>query len=181
MSLLLIFGWWHYRHFISNEILVSINPQKEATPLEQSIFSGDSFTVNFQCEGNVADRWMLYITTTSNLSNYGLLTIKADDASPKTFRTRFFSKLAATYAIPLPKKSNRLPKLVVVMFSLTGGKKDVPLLYLPATDIDKARVYQISLQPEKGEVVKLPNNVVFPLSLTKFSMSGSCKVYSGGY
>lgn len=180
MSLLLIFGWWHYRHFISNEILVSISPQKEYAPLEKSIFSGDSFTVNFQCEGNVADRWILYITTTSNLNNFGLLTIEADNASPKTFRTRFFSKFAGTYAIPLPKKSDKLPERVAVKFSLTGGKKDKPMLYLPATVIDKSCFYQISLQPEKGEVINLPNNVAFPLSLTKFSMSGSCKILSDG-
>jgi hypothetical protein len=178
MSLSLVFGWLHYQNLISNEILTLISPQNERSSLEKHLFSGDSVTVNFQCEGHSADRWILNMTTTANRSNPGLLRIEADNAWPRTIRTQFFSKFAGTYTIPLLKKNGSLPKRVSVKFSLTGGNEDEPLLYFPMTMISNSSFYDISLQPEKGETVNLPDNVVYPLFIEKFSRSGTCKIIS---
>jgi hypothetical protein len=103
---------------------------------------------------------------------------KINDAIQKTFRSRLFTKAAGTYSIPFPKEGRELPEIVSVSLTLAGGIENETLLYLPTTEINQAGFYQISRQPEKGEKVKLPENLIFPLFIKKFSKSRECRILS---
>jgi hypothetical protein len=176
LSLALLLIWIHYKKVISNEIYVSLAPQPGKTPQEKIFYSDESFSVSYRCEGDTADRWMLFVTSASNPVQRGYLTIEADDAFQKTFRTTSFGKAAGVYSIPLMKKSSRLPQRVSVKLSFTGGDKDQPLFYVPLRGTEGPVSFQIDVQPEREVNADLPKdkNIVYPRSLMSFVKSGQC-------
>jgi hypothetical protein len=165
-----------YRPYISSESNLGIAPVQIAPATgEKAMYPGSEMSIPFSCKCQSVDRWMVIMTTTAPPDRNGTLTLEVEGADKKTMRTSAFKKIAGTYFIPLfLKRPFPCPATVTLHLTFQGEDSREPLMYFPQMTINKGTVFQIALQPERGQLAALPSNAVYPRSLTEYYASGSC-------